>query len=202
MKLRKPRFTILQCLAITLVCALACTGIALWKRRGYEQRKLVEKLENQEVAVSYKLQSSGLLASVAKTVGPDMVVEPKEFFVNSPQNQSVPMNDLLTMKSAEHLALNTSGVTDDDLKRLTELPNLKHLNLSSTTVSDAGIANLVDLNLISLHIQNLAITDGCIESLGHIKSLKWISVTKGTFSADAIERLQDTLPQCTINLAN
>lgn len=201
MKSNNMQFGIRQLLAVILVAAFVFTGLALWKARGDEQKAQVQKLRANDFAVGYKLKPSSVRAKVADKLGIDMVAKPKDLAANSASNVPIPMDDLIAMKSTEHLVFNVTGISDQDLARLDELPNLKHLNLSSTRISDEGISNISDLNLISLHIEKLDITDACTESLAEIKSLKWISVTTGTFSDAAIDTLQKRLPSCKIHLA-
>ena len=196
------KFKIRSLLAMTATAAILLGFAMHWVRRAENQKAQLDALREERAAVGYKLPKNGIQQTIGDKIGVDMVAQPKELFLNSRPDEPVDMASIIAVDTIEHLVFNMTGVTDDDLGELHKMKNLKYLNVSSTKVSDAGISNITDLNLISLHIEHLNLTDACIDSLSKIKSLKWISATKGTFSQEAVKDLKSQLPECEIHLAN
>ena len=187
---------------MTAVVAILLAIAMQWIRRAEDQKSQLDELRANRTAIGYKLPPKGIQKMIGDKIGVDMVAKPKELFLNSRSDEPVDMASVTAVDSLEHLVFGMTGVTDDDLCELVKLKKLKHLNVSSTKISDVGIANLTDLKVVSLHIEHLDITDASIHSLSKIKSLKWISVTKGTFSQEAVSNLKELLPECEIHLAN
>ena len=186
----------------TTVVALLCGLLAHWMTRAKTQKEQLAELNATGTNIGYKVAPNSIKGKLAEQIGIDMVAPPKEFFCNSPRHQAVDMDAILKHESVEHLVFNLTGIQDDDLNKLAQMPNLKHLNLSSTDISDDGVANLANLELISLHLQKLDLTDACIDSVTKIDTLKFLCVTKGTFSKETIAKLKKHLPDCEIAETN
>ena len=195
----KFQFRIRSIALIATAIAILCALITHWISLGRAQTRRLDELRKDGINVGYKIPPNSVHRKVAEMLGNDVVASPKELFFNSPHDERIDMNSFLQIKTIDHLVFNTTGIQDEDLKRLEELPNLMHLNLSSTSITDAGIEHLRNLNLISLHVERLAISDNCIEAIAGIRSLKWLSITSGTFSIDALAKLNNSLPGCHIN---
>ena len=195
----KLQFRIRSIAVVTTAIALLCALITQWFSLGRAQTRRLDELRKDGINVGYKIPPNSVHRKVAEMIGNDLVASPKELFFNSPHDERIEMNSFLQIKTIDHLVFNTTGIQDEDLKRLEELPNLMHLNLSSTSITDAGIEHLRNLNLISLHLEKLVISDNCIEAIADIRSLKWLGITTGTFSNDALAKLNNSLPGCQIN---
>ena len=195
----KLQFRIRSIALATTAIALLCAIITHWFSLGRAQTKRLEELRKDGINVGYKVPPNSVQGKVAEMLGNDVVASPKELFFNSPHDERIDMNSFLQIKTIDHLVFNTTGIQDDDLKRLVELPNLMHLSLSSTSITDAGVEHLRNLNLISLHLERLAISDNCVDAIACIQSLKWLSISRGTFSNDSLAKLNISLPGCQIN---
>ena len=186
-------------LAATLL-SLVFALIAAWRMRGEEQRKLVAEQQKIGAAVSYAIEPDSVIAQAADALGVDMVASPKELFVNTRPGTPVDIEGIVAITSLEHLAFCATGLVDDDLPHLKKLPELKFLNLSSTAVTDRGVADLTNLRLITLHLEQTAISDAAAESLAKIKTLKYLCLDEGAMSESALKRIREALPDCKVNL--
>ena len=90
--------------------------------------------------------------------------------------------------------------TDDDLKALRFFPDLDHLDLSGTRITDAGMAHVVRLRRLRLlDLSETAITDAAVPHLTRLTKL-WSLSLHGTAVTDAaVENLRLALPRCTIS---
>lgn len=68
--------------------------------------------------------------------------------------------------------VNDNGFNDLSLKALEKLPNLTHLDISSTKVSDNGLSFLVNFpKLTHLNLSGIEVTDEILGHLGKLKNL-------------------------------
>jgi hypothetical protein len=200
MKLSRVQFRIRSLLIAATLFSVAFALVAAWRLRGEQQRKLVAEQQKLGAAVSYALEPDSLTAEAAEALGVDMVANPKELFVNTPPGTPVDIEGIVAITSLEHLAFCATGLVDDDLRHLKNLPKLKFLNLSSTDVTDRGVAVLTNLHLISLHLEQTAVSDASAESLAKIKTLMYLCLDEGAMSESALQRIREALPDCKVNL--
>ena len=74
-----------------------------------------------------------------------------------------------------HLAMDRSGITDDDIGPIAMMPELLHLSIAGTQVTDAGAATLSkSKSLQSLDIWNTKVTDVGIISLVTMPQLHYL----------------------------
>jgi|GEM_PF-3617494 len=101
----------------------------------------------------------------------------------------------------EVLQLASRSITDETMKLLPKLADLKELNASDAMASKESLAVIAQLpKLESLNLQHKAIDDSSIEWLSQMKSLKKLmlgSVTKVT--PEGLEKLKAALPECAID---
>jgi hypothetical protein len=98
------------------------------------------------------------------------------------------------------LSLAKTAVNDDGMKHLQGM-NLQQLDLTATTITDAGLATLGEydfprLNLIAL--EHTSITDAGLMHLAKFKTLEWVSTAGTKVTKDGIRHLKAKLPQASI----
>ncbi|MDX2303444.1 MAG: c-type cytochrome domain-containing protein [Microscillaceae bacterium] len=98
------------------------------------------------------------------------------------------------------LNLGKSGIQDDMISILTQLPNLTRLRLEDNPISDQGIAQLQKLeHLESLNIYKTKISEQSLEHLKKLPSLKRLYLWQTEVSAGALENLKKELPHVEID---
>jgi hypothetical protein len=131
---------------------------------------------------------------------------------------------LLSLSSLGCLALTNSKVTDEGIRKLPELPNLRsimlhdsvgvtdagiaalapcfaieELNVDGTSITDAGVKHLERvINLKNLSLARTGVTDGALESLEQMTQLKGLNLESTQVSQEGLARLQAAIPSCRI----
>ena len=99
------------------------------------------------------------------------------------------------------LNLAKTKITDDGLKVLEPLKNLRRLHLENTKIGDAGLAHLKDLtNLEYLNLYGTQVTDSGLSQLEGLKNLKAIYLWQTKVTPAGVENLKKALPKCEINI--
>ena len=109
---------------------------------------------------------------------------------------------LLTPLDVQMAVLNLARtkVTDDGLKSVEGMSNLRKLHLENTKVGDAGLAHLKGLsNLEYLNLYGTLVTDAGLAKLEGLKNLKSLFLWQTKVTPDGVEKLKKALPQCEIN---
>jgi hypothetical protein len=139
------------------------------------------------------------------------------------QVSDVGLEHVRQFKDLQYLDLNDTGVTDAALKDLSQLENLRYLGLDDTRVTDVGLQRLSGFaELTSLTLRNTRITDDGLAYLGEMAKLQllmldgtpitdnglvylralteletlWLTGTQVT--SEGVQKLQQTLPNCSI----
>jgi len=106
-----------------------------------------------------------------------------------------PVNDQLAV-----LNLSRTSITDEGLKNLENLPNLRKLHLENTKITDAGLAHLKNLqNLEYLNLYGTAVSDAGLTDLQGLKNLKALYLWQTKVTPTGVEQLKTALPNCQIN---
>jgi hypothetical protein len=98
------------------------------------------------------------------------------------------------------LALTQTGFTDDGIKYLRGM-DLQSLDLSSTKITDAGLAELGEFNfprLKELALERTPVTDAGLMHLASFKGLEWVSISGTKVTKDGIRHLKAKLPGATL----
>jgi len=103
---------------------------------------------------------------------------------------------LAALKNLIDLDVDSNRLGNDSISVLTSaLPALQILDLSSTSITDAGVALLPRLkHLTKLRLNHCDITDRCMVDLAKIKTLEKVNLTGTEASPDGLRRLQAALP--------
>ena len=87
----------------------------------------------------------------------------------------------------------------DVIDHINAFSRFRTLGLSSSQVTDHGLAHLVKLqNLERLRLANTQISDAGLDQLTGITTLRHIDVTRCNVSAEGAQRLRQALPKCEI----
>lgn len=83
-------------------------------------------------------------------------------------------------QAAEELNYDNSDLTDDGMKHLSSMWNLKRLSLRETLITDKGIKYLANLPLVELDLSSTKITDDSLDTICKIKTLKKLYVQESS----------------------
>jgi len=98
------------------------------------------------------------------------------------------------------LNLARTKITDDGLKALEPLKNLRRLHLENTKIGDTGLTHLKGLvTLEYLNLYGTQVTDSGIEQLSGLKNLKALYLWQTKVTPAGVATLKKSLPKCEIN---
>lgn len=98
------------------------------------------------------------------------------------------------------LNLSRTGITDEGLKSLENLPNLRKLHLENTKITDAGVAHLKKLQSLEyLNLYGTAVSDAGLTDLQGLKNLKALYLWQTKVTPTGVEQLKTALPKCQVN---
>ncbi|MFV0445558.1 MAG: tetratricopeptide repeat protein [Planctomycetaceae bacterium] len=110
--------------------------------------------------------------------------------------------DLIVLRSLpelRHLNLRGTRITDAGLVVLNQLPRLEFLGLSHTAVTDRGLAALSGLKQLRyLSLAETAITDASVTSLSKLPKLEGLNIKGTGFTRSGVSALRALLPNCKI----
>ena len=118
--------------------------------------------------------------------------------INSPQITDEGIKHLQGLDQLEFVGFTHSAI--EDPVTLAELPNLRDLDLSSSGISDAGVASLSKSNSITgLRLLWTELTDASMKHLASLRTLQRLEIGPHVTESSA-QTLHDALPSCTIQL--
>lgn len=98
------------------------------------------------------------------------------------------------------LDLDSTKLTDAELKHLKGLTNLRSLRLSRTQVTDAGLEHLKGMTeLSSLYLYETVVSDAGLENLKGLTKLKFLMLKRTNVTDAGAKKLQQALPDCLIS---
>ena len=99
------------------------------------------------------------------------------------------------------LNLDLSKITDEGLKELAKLQELKYLSLVTTGITDEGLKEVAKLqNLNTLNLNGCEqITDMGLKELGKLKKLEWLYLYGPKVTKVGTDELMKVLPNCSID---
>ena len=111
------------------------------------------------------------------------------------------LSHLASLNRVKRLNLWRVPISDRGLEHLAGLTRLEWLNLDNTRVTDAGLPSLVRMNRLAfLHLGSTAVSDAGLQHLASLGALKDLKVTRTAVTADGVARLEQSLPECKIQL--
>jgi len=98
------------------------------------------------------------------------------------------------------LNLARTKVTDEGLKSIEGLSNLRRLHLENTHVGDAGLSHLKNLTSLEyLNLYGTQVTDSGLSQLEGLKNLKALYLWQTKVTPAGVESLKKALPKCQID---
>jgi serine/threonine protein kinase len=112
------------------------------------------------------------------------------------------LQHLGSLPSLQRLTLDKTSVTNKGMTIIGKM-RLRQLSLARTSITDDGVASLVDQygvggNLRELDLSNTSITDGSVPSLRSIRRLERINLQGTSVTEQGVEELKSTLPKCEV----
>ena len=110
------------------------------------------------------------------------------------------MKELLQIKEQVlWLNLSETGITDESLEVVAQLPNLMRLRLEKNPITDEGLKQLSNLqHLEYLNLYGTQVTDEGMKHLEQLSKLKKLYLWQTSVSDEAIEKLKATMPNLTV----
>lgn len=97
------------------------------------------------------------------------------------------------------LSLNSTGIGDKGLENLKSLTDLEELQLNGTKVTNDGLRHLTGLKKLRLlTLNDTKITDAAVDHLASMTNLRKLCLFHVKFSEDGFEKLAKALPTCEI----
>jgi hypothetical protein len=111
------------------------------------------------------------------------------------------LKHLKELKKLEFVRLDAApNITDEGVKELASLEQLKDVGLGSTKVTDAGVKHLTKLkNLTNLNLNFTKVTDASVNELAKLEKLTTLGVQFTQMTPEGITKLQAALPKCKIH---
>lgn len=77
------------------------------------------------------------------------------------------------------LTLSSTGITDEGLEHLRSLRSLRALELTQASISNRGLAVLMDLPALEYLSLNTGVTDAGLRQMAQLSNLRWLSIAGG-----------------------
>jgi internalin A len=109
------------------------------------------------------------------------------------------LREVSALKNLRGLYIFYAPVTDGGLKSLAALTELRALDLSHTQVKGEGVKELAGLkNLQALNLSYTRVTDAGLKEIAGLKNLRWLSLHRTKVTAAGVAALKKDLPKCKI----
>ena len=181
-------------------------------QQGFGKEKIVWKPETLTVELAKKITASdwGEICKLKKLE--NLILDGGGFGNNQ-------LDDLLKLRSLEHLRIRNFPADDESIRKIVSLPNLRIVNLpqacfsnralgdlakiprlqllrfSSPNVDDRGIQLLKNVrSLRALHLIRVPVTDGAVDSLCAIETLESLYLDGSEISDQGFARILDLRP--------
>jgi hypothetical protein len=101
------------------------------------------------------------------------------------------------------LKLDQSNINDSSLVAISQLSNVRHLQISNTSVSDVGLSHLSTLKeLQSLNVVGTSVTTKGLMALKDLKKLKYLYLYKTGVKESEREELKKIFPETSLDFGN
>jgi len=157
------------------------------------------KIPSADPEVINKLKQSGAHASQV-FVGSPLLQVSYRYSELPPTDKQL---ELLTTVAEQIVSLDLGGrpLESSSLAFLSDLKNLKKLNLENTGIGDDALVSLAHLTqLQQLNLHSTPITDDGLRSLSQLKKLRHLHLWNTNISYDAAMELKKALPEAEIDL--
>lgn len=234
---RRRRFSIRLMLVSLVIFAGLFAWVAAAHRQSLRQSQAVDRLLDQNAFVYYRPSESmlvGLLPGepghppqkLAKVLGDDffrsVVNVSTARAVNAPRDKELILKSLSALPKLQLLRLTNLTLQNSDLDSLSDLDDLRSLDLSRTGLHNGSISWLRDANLRwfnashtrfddlaledlmhsrelqYLHLERTAVTDAGVKQLSSMPTLRYLNLRRCPVSRGTVESLSKSLPGCRI----
>jgi hypothetical protein len=148
-----------------------------------------------------RLAAGGTFREIAVQLGGHRILDPSNAEKSRVERSTIrDLNHLvghITAVRARHvnLSLKYSNVTDDDLRLVASIGNLRHLSLNGTDISDAGLRHLGTCQrLEALSLPETNVTEDGLKQLRDLPALKWVMIDDRV-TPEQRRRLRQVLPE-------
>ena len=87
------------------------------------------------------------------------------------------------------LSLHTTGITDEGLEHLRSLRSLRGLELWQASISNRGLAVLIDLPALEYLQLDTGLTDAGLKQIAQVSNLRWLSILDGNIWGPGLAEL-------------
>jgi hypothetical protein len=189
------------------IVALAACGLGWVVYRAEVQRNAVTAIRGVYGTVLYDWQSHGGRPRDEEPPGPKWLVDRIgiDYFSNVTSvglaggGFDTQIAKVANLHRLEELRLSSSHVTDAGLACLKGLTRLETLSLHATHVSEAGLVHLKDLpRLRTLKLGGIKLTATGVAHLKSMSNLRLLSLDRASIDDSGIETLHRALPRTTL----
>ncbi len=153
-----------------------------------------------------KLETLNLVCSNVTDIGLihlEKLVRLRTLGLAGTQVTDVGLQHIEGLVQLENLDLSQTAVTDGGLSHFRPMVHLKKLDLNHSGVTDVGLSHLVGLTqLQQLNLSCTQVTDAGLKYLAGLTRLQEIDLRLTEVTDEGVLKLQQTLPNCKIKLAD
>ena len=118
---------------------------------------------------------------------------------NATQITDEGLKDVAKLHNLKSLSLDRSNITDAGLKEVAKLQNLKYLSLDNTRITDAGLKEVAKLqNLKWLMLDRTNITDAGLKEVAKLQELVQLYLYHTKITYEGLAELKKAMPNCEI----
>jgi hypothetical protein len=170
--------------------------------KSYQKTAELDWVPKEKIGVPNKesmdaLKASGVLVMPLSGSTNYLMVN----FINLRSLNEQILKELNTMK--DHIVwlnLGFSTVSEDQIKKISELKNLRALYLNNSDVTDKGISHLTNLKaLMYLNLVSTSITDSSLEYFKKMDKLKNVYLYQTKITSEALSRFQEQSKDITVD---
>lgn len=137
--------------------------------------------------------------SLARSLGGRAVFDEERLFRLELQRSRVRDTDLpefvTWVPDLEEIDLTSTKITDEGIATIARLTSLRKVAISATKISAAALDHLAGLpNLTDLYLVSIPITDDAIPALSKLNRLRKLSVSATQLTAEGVEELRQSMP--------
>jgi hypothetical protein len=198
------QFGIRSLFVLTLVIAIPSSWRAVEIQHTKRQLEAAKSLEKFGASLTpqydYDIVHHRILYELGVLTGIDryLITGTHVWFDTAATNDM--LSHLKDLPPVEYLCVDNSPITDEGLRHLQHLTELNKLDLQKTLISDAGLIYIKDLpKLDMLHLDDTQISDEGLQHLASCTSLSYLSISRTKVSKEGVEKLQKSLPKCSIS---
>jgi len=207
-KRRWPRFSLRKLLLLVTIASVGFGWLGLKLRQAQRQKEAVEGIVNSGGWIWYddEVASNGRFLPGSKAsratwwrrvIARDFIANPVTLasttLFKEPERQfdDASLSHVGGIPQIKHLSICSSLVTDTGLIHLQGLSQLESLDLSRTSVTDRGLANLRGLfQLNKLQLRDTQITDRGLIHLQSLENIEYLDMPRSAVSDAGLVNLQ------------